>query len=160
MNSPSNFSWRDRLGAAAVYLVPLMEGLSFGSFLFRQFPILQVLFIPLIPVIQLYNAIPFGRLILFFVLFFAVVRNDSLSRFVRFNGMQAVLLTIILSISSLILSLFGSGLQSGAPLLLETLVNTLFLATVAAVGFSLVQCLRGEYPELPGLSDAANSQVF
>lgn len=154
----NEISWRDRIPAAAVYLIPLIEGVMFGAFLFRQFPILQVLFTPLLPLIQLYNAIPFGRLLVFFVLFFAVVRNDSISRFVRFNAMQAVLISIILSISGLILNLFGSGLQS-APLLLETLVNTLFLGVVAATVYSVVQCLRGEYPDLPAISDAAGMQV-
>ena len=70
MNNPSNFSWPDRIGAAAVYLVPLMEGLVFGTYLFNQFPILQVLFVPLIPLIQIYTTIPFAGLIFFFVLFF------------------------------------------------------------------------------------------
>lgn len=155
----NDIAWRDRLPAAAVYLIPLIEGITFGAFLFRQFPILQVLFTPLLPLVQIYNAIPFGRLLVFFVLFFAVVRNDSISRFVRFNAMQAVLISIILSISGLIFSLFGSGLQSGAPLLFETLVNTLFLGVFAASAFGLVQCLRGEYPELPAISDAAGMQV-
>jgi uncharacterized membrane protein len=154
----NEISWRDRIPAAAVYLIPLIEGVMFGAFLFRQFPILQVLFTPLLPLIQLYNAIPFGRLLVFFVLFFAVVRNDSISRFVRFNAMQAVLISIILSISGLILNLFGSGLQS-APLLLETLVNTLFLGVVTATVYSVIQCVRGEYPDLPAISDAAGMQV-
>ncbi|MBO9997613.1 MAG: hypothetical protein J7641_01175 [Cyanobacteria bacterium SID2] len=159
MNDRSDVALPTRLLSAATYLIPLMEGIMFGTFLFKQFPILQVVLVPLIPLIRVYNSIPFGRLLIFFLLFFAVVRNENLDRFIRFNAMQSVLLSIVLSISSLILSLFVSGLQQSSPLLLETLVNTLFLGVIAAVVYSLVQCLRGHYPELPALSDAAKMQV-
>ncbi|WP_017658666.1 Tic20 family protein [Baaleninema simplex] len=159
MNDRSDLALSTRILSAVMYLIPLVEGVVFGTFLFRQFPVLQVVFVPLLPLIQLYNSIPFGRLLVFFILFFTVVRNTNLDRFVRYNAMQALFLSIILSISSLLLSLFASGLQQGAPLLLETLVNTLFLGVVAAVGYSLVQCVRGRYPEIPALSDAVNMQV-
>lgn len=86
-----------------------------------------------------------------------VVRNENISRFIRFNTMQAILLSFILAVCGLILSLldpatFGSLLNS-------TLANVLFLGMLVSVGYSLVQTFRGEYAEIPTISDAVHMQV-
>jgi len=39
----------DRIFASLPYLLPLIDGLAFGRFLFTQFPVLQLLLIPLAP---------------------------------------------------------------------------------------------------------------
>ncbi|AFY80002.1 Tic20 family protein [Oscillatoria acuminata] len=156
MSWNSSTSVPDRIFASLPYLLPLIVGVQFGMFLFREFPVLSLFFVPLQPLLSLYYSIPFAGLIIFFVLLFAVVRNNNISRFIRFNTMQAILLNIILAITGLVVQLLGNAL----PILaVQTLFNMLFLGTVAAVGYSVVQSLLGRYAEIPTLSEAVHMQV-
>lgn len=158
-------SWRgstdvkDRIFAALPYLLPLFYAMPFGIFLFRQFPFLRLIEIPLLPVSIIFGAIPFGfgGLILFFVLFLAVVRNERISHFIRFNTMQAILIDIALFLLSLTLSFLSRGI--GIGILLETFYNVIFLGTLAACIYAIVQSVLGRYAEIPTISEAAYSQV-
>ncbi len=147
----------DRIFAALPYLLPLIEGLIFGQFLFAQFPQLALIFLPLFPLLQLYASIPLAGLIIFFALFFLVVRNENISHFIRFNTMQAILIDILLSITRLIVQLSGPALSSG--FIAETLFNVIFLGVFAACAYSIVQSLLGRYAEIPTLSEAVHMQV-
>ncbi len=154
-NSTST-DWKDKLFAALVYLFPLYYALDFGIFLFRQFPFLQLIAIPLTPLIFV-NSIPFGGLILFFALFAAVVRNPKISHFIRFNTMQAILIDILLILVSLVGNILLGGL--GQSILTETVYNAIFLGTLAVCLYSIIQSATGKYPQLPAISEAASSQV-
>lgn len=147
---------KDRIFACLPYLLPLVEGLAFGKFLFSQFPALQVLFVPLAPVLLLYS-IPFAGVIIFFALFLLVVRNESINHFIRFNTMQAILIDIVLILCSLILPILSP--IPGAGFALQTLNNTIFLGVAIAVVYTVVQSLRGRYAEIPAISDAVYMQV-
>ncbi|MEG4938698.1 Tic20 family protein [Microcoleus sp. F4-D5] len=146
----------DRIFASLPYLLPLIDGLTFGAFLFRQFPVLQLLFIPLAPLMELYR-LPFASLIIFFALYLGVVRNENISHFIRFNAMQAILLDIVLMLCGLVLPIFSKGLQ--VAFIAETLYNMVFLGALAAFVYAVVQSLLGRYAEIPPLSDAVYMQV-
>ncbi|WP_448570161.1 Tic20 family protein [Trichothermofontia sp.] len=148
----------ERIFACLPYLLPLIEGLAFGQYLFREFPVFQIILIPLLPLLRIYSGIPFAGLIIFFALFFLVVRNERIAHFIRFNTMQAILLDIIVILCSLILSVLGPALQSSS-FILETLFNMVFLGLMAAVIYSVAQSLLGRYAEIPTLSDAVHMQV-
>ncbi len=148
---------KDRIFASLPYLLPIISGLPFGEFLFRQFPALGIILIPLQPVLFIYSAIPFAGLVIFFLLFLLVVRNERIIHFIRFNTMQAILLDILLVLCSLLLQILLPAL--GTNLVTETLVNIVFLGTVAACGYSIVQSLLGRYAEIPTLSEAVHAQV-
>ncbi len=156
MNSHGSTTVADRIFASLPYLLPLIVGLQFGIFLFREFPFIQVLFSPLQPLAAIYFGIPFAGLIIFFVLLFAVVRNDNISHFIRFNTMQAILLDILLVVTGLVVNLLGNALPA---LAVQTLFNMLFLGTLAAVIYSVAQSLLGRYAEIPTISDAVHMQV-
>lgn len=147
---------QERIFASLPYLLPLIRGLEFGSFLLRQFPALAIVFVPLQPLILIYTGIPLAGLVIFFALFLLVVRNESISHFIRFNTMQAILLEIVLYLCSLLLGIFRIG---GANFVFETIANTIFLGLLAVVAFSILQSLRGRYAEIPALSDAVHMQV-
>ena len=147
----------DRIFASLPYLLPLIDGLPFGRFLFAQFPVLQLLLIPLAPFVQLYNRLPFASLIIFFALYLGVVRNENISHFIRFNAMQAILLDIVLMLCGLVLPIFSNGLQ--VAFIAETLSNMVFLGVFAAFVYAVVQSLLGRYAEIPPLSDAVYMQV-
>ncbi|MEO1427882.1 MAG: Tic20 family protein [Cyanobacteria bacterium J06632_19] len=148
---------KDRIFASLPYLLPLIEGLAFGSFLLNQFPALQVIFIPILPVIAIYNGIPFAGLIVFFALFMLVVRNEKIAHFIRFNTMQAILLDIVLVLCGLVVRALSP--VPGANFAIETLANTIFIGLIVAVVYSVAQTIMGRYAEIPAISDAVYMQV-
>src|SRR5919199_3703719 len=112
----------DRIFASLPYLLPLIDGLAFGSrYLFPQFPVLQLFFVPLAPLLQIYS-LPFASLIIFFALYLGVVRNENISHFIRFNAMQAIMLDIVLFLCQVLVQyVLLPALQGG--LVLETIFN-------------------------------------
>lgn len=145
----------DRIAAAAAYILPLIYALQFGRFLIGQFPVLQYIYLPLLPFISIIS-FPFAGIIIFFALFLGVVRNERISHFIRFNTMQAILIDIAIILIGFIVSILGGALGG---LLVETLFNTVFLAVLIACGYSIIQSGLGKYAEIPGISEAAYSQV-
>jgi Chloroplast import apparatus Tic20-like len=156
-------SWRgstspqDRAFACLPYLLPLIESLAFAAPFMSQFPVVGILFVPLMPIISLYGAIPFAGLIVFFALYMGVVRNENIAHFIRFNAMQAILIDIILVLCSLLFSVLAPGLGGG--LIVETLYNVVFLGAIAAIVYSIIQSVLGRYAEIPTLSEAVYMQV-
>ncbi|WP_430012863.1 Tic20 family protein [Microcystis ichthyoblabe FBCC-A1114] len=150
---------KDRIFAALVYLLPLYSAFAFGDSIFQQIPFLgAALAIALYPLAFLYSSLgSFGSLIIFFVLFFAVVRNPRISHFIRFNTMQAILIDILVSLLRLVLDFVARGL--GANFVLETLFNVVFLGAFAACVYSIIQSFIGKYADIPTISEAAYSQV-
>jgi uncharacterized membrane protein len=147
----------DRLFACLPYLLPLIAALAFGISLFTEFPALAVLFLPLQPVLTIYGILgPYSELIIFFLLFFLVVRNERIPHFIRFNTMQALLLDIVAYLCGIILRLVA---LPGIAFAAQTLSTTIFLGIVAAVVYSVVQSLMGRYAEIPVISDAVYMQV-
>lgn len=153
----------DRIFACLVYLLPLMDVIALcfnqvgsGSFLS---PIFNAIVIPLLPLLSLYYGFGgFMPLIVFFALYLLVVRNESIAHFIRFNAMQSILFGIVLSLFSILWSyIFAAALRG--TLVEQTLFNTLFLGTIAAVAYSVIQSAIGRYAEIPTISDAAYTQV-
>jgi hypothetical protein len=157
---------QERLLGCLPYLLPLMEvsllGMSFavrsGIGLFAQFPPLQLLLIPLSPLIRIYTGFPFAGLIIFILLLTLVVRNTNISHFIRFNTMQAILLDILLILGQIILTMLLVP-TLGTGLVVDTLLNVVLLGILAAVLYSVVQTLRGQYAEIPTISEAVYMQV-
>ena len=157
--------FKDRFFAALVYALPLVYVLPFGDFLIsqtQQIPILGIIigiiYLPLQPLISIYYSFPFAGIIIFFALFFAVVRNERISHFIRFNTMQAILIDILLVLCRWVMLIFERGL-GGNNLLIVTLYNVIFLGTLAACLYSIIQSATGRYAEIPTISEAAYSQV-
>ncbi|MGF1479372.1 MAG: Tic20 family protein [Cyanophyceae cyanobacterium] len=147
---------KDRIFGALVYALPLIYVLPFGQFLLRQFPALGIIYVPLAPLITIYQ-FPFAGIIIFFVLFLAVVRNERISYFIRFNTMQAILIDILLVLCDFLLQILGRGL--GVNLLTETLYNVVFLGTLVTCFYSIIQSALGRFAEIPTISEAVYSQV-
>ena len=148
---------KDRIFASLTYLLPLLDVYPFGTFLLRQVPLLGLIYIPLQPLLAFYYGIQFASLIIFFVLYLAVVRNERINHFIRFNAMQAILISIILTLIGLAFQILGPVL--GRNLLTETLFNIIFLGTLAASIYSIIQSAIGRYAEIPGISEASYLQV-
>jgi uncharacterized membrane protein len=147
-----------RLLAAAAYLLPWSDAIPFGRALFGLFPALQWLSVPALPIAVLEQAVPFGGLVLFLVLYLAVVRNAQVPYGIRFNVLQAILIDIVLVLVSLVFQLLISPLVSGFAY--RTLSNTVFLAALVLVAFGVIQNLRGKDADLPTLSEAVRMQLY
>jgi hypothetical protein len=153
----------DRIFACLAYLLPLLDLIVLvapylgGSFLS---PVVVILAIPLAPLLSIYYGFNgLAGLIIFFALYLLVVRNESIPHFIRFNTMQAILFGIVLSLVNIVWRYALGPILSGNDLLTQTLFNTVFLGTIAAVGYSIVQSALGRYAEIPTISDAVYMQV-
>ena len=148
---------KDKILGALVYILPLIDALPVSIFVFQQFPQLQFIYLPLVPLIEIYYGFPFAGFIIFLILFLAVVRNPKISHFIRFNTMQAILIGIFIILCQLLLGIVLRGL--GVGLLTETLYNVVFLGTLAASFYGIIQSALGRYAEIPTISEAAYTQV-
>ncbi|MCP9775532.1 Tic20 family protein [Cyanobium sp. WAJ14-Wanaka] len=145
-----------RLLAAAAYLLPWSDALPFGQGLFGVFPLLQWLQLPALPVVMVQQLVPFGSLVLFLVLYLAVVRNSKVPYFLRFNVLQAILVDIVLVLINLAFGVLRLGNGSFAG---RTLGNTVFLAILVLVAFAVVESLRGKEADIPSISEAVRLQL-
>ncbi len=148
--------WQKLLGML-IYLLPWSDAIPFGRSLFIDFPLLQWLAIPALPIMFFERAIPFGNLLLFFVLFLGVARNSKISYFIRFNTMQAILFDIALVLLNYCFQVILQPLGGG--LIVKTLASTVFLGILAIIIFAFAECLQGKEPDLPGISPAVRMQL-
>ena len=148
--------WQRLLGIL-LYLIPWSDSIPFGSFLFIEFPFLKWLAIPAIPIAIIEQAIPFGGFLLFLILFLAVIRNPKVPYFIRFNALQALLLDIgvvlLRSAFQIIIQPIGNGL------IIRTFSSTILVTMLAIAIFAIVECLKGNEPDIPGVSTAVRMQL-
>ncbi len=157
-------SWRgsttiqDRIFSSLPYLLPLTSSIGFSSAVLQEVPTLGTVLAPLLlPVLWIYQTLPFASLIIFFGLFLLVVRNEKVPHMIRFNTMQALLVDILMVVVGLVLPILGR--VDSSNLVVIALSSTVFIGVLAIVIFSVVQSLRGLYAEIPTLSEAAYMQV-
>ena len=150
-----------RVVAPLVYLLPWSDAIPFGGPLFQQYPWMQWFTLPVLPLALLERSVPFGLggLLLFFVLFLAVVRNPNVPYFLRFNTLQALLTDIVIMVLGFAFGILLRPIASGS-LLVSTLSSTIVLAVLAILLFALVECWRGREPDLPGISQAVRMQLY
>ncbi|MGD1867569.1 MAG: Tic20 family protein [Phormidesmis sp.] len=154
----------DRAFAALTYVMPLTTALTAYETAFRRFLLEQapevanafsLLLLPLAPLIAIERSQILG-LAVFILLFALVVRNTSISRFIRYNVLQAILVSFVLSVCVQIIIFLNPFL----PLLIvDTLLNVLFLGGFAIVVYGVAQSVMGRYAEIPTVSDAINTQL-
>ncbi len=151
-------TFNDRLFAALPYLLVLYNGLPFSESLLKLFPQLTWLLAPLLlPLVEIYRFIPFAGLIIFFGLFLLVVRNEKIKHFIRFNTMQALLLTIVLFLAQMILSFVANVVL--LALVFKVCAMVIFMGVLVGVAYAIVQSFRGEYADLPTISEAVYTQI-
>jgi Chloroplast import apparatus Tic20-like len=157
-------SWRgattiqDRIFSSLPYLLPLTSSIGFSSAVLQEVPTLGTVLAPLLlPMLWIYQTLPFASLIIFFGLFLLVVRNEKVPHMIRFNTMQALLVDILMVVVGLVLPILGR--VDSSNLVVIALSSTVFIGVLAIVIFSVVQSLRGLYAEIPTLSEAAYMQV-
>lgn len=145
----------DRAAASLVYLLPALDGFGYGTYVYQNIPPLGAVAYQLLPIVNGFESLPFGGLVLFIGLSF-FTRNQGLSRFVRFNIQQALLLDIALIIPDLftpVTKIFPYELQAMGT-------NFVFYAWLGVAAYSVVQNLQGRTPDqVPILSEAASQGI-
>jgi Chloroplast import apparatus Tic20-like len=144
----------DRLFGSLIYLLPISEVYGFGSLVFAQFPILEQLYQPLLPLMRIRDIIPYGGFILFLVLYLAVVKNPKVSRFIQFNTLQAILIGIAISLCGILINYILLPIFVPA-VVTQVLSTVVFVAAIAIAGYAIVMSALGKYTDVPKLSEAA-----
>lgn len=160
MNHNDNKDVGDRVIATLPYLLPLLDGIPYGKFIFFQYPFVARALSPLAPLAMVYNSVPLLPFIIFLGVYAGIVNNYNLSRFVRYNAMQAVLLDILLIVPQIILT--GIFKQPTDELGMQAYMgafNTIFLFVTISVAYGMGSCLVGQTARIPLVSDAADTQV-
>mmetsp|Transcript_21281 Transcript_21281/g.31958 ORF Transcript_21281/g.31958 Transcript_21281/m.31958 type:complete len:237 (+) Transcript_21281:143-853(+) len=146
----------DKLKACVPYMLPLLDGDIFGKYIYQRVPPLGLLDdLLLAPLVSIFQSFPFLGLILFLLLSLGTRNVDGMSRAVRFNAQQAVLIDIALIFPTLI----GEGLDGvGVPRMYEEIGNNLvYYFLMTSIVYSVVMNLRGRKPNgIPYISDAAD----
>ncbi len=140
-----------------LYMLPWSDALPFGWNLFGEFPILKWLAAPTLPILILEKTIPFGGLLLFLGLFLGVVRNTNIPYFIRFNGLQAILINILIILINYIFQIFSRPLEPN--LIIRTFSSTIFISFLTLVIYAVIECLRGNEPDLPAITNAVKMQI-
>ncbi|XP_073127928.1 protein TIC 20-II, chloroplastic [Henckelia pumila] len=149
----------DRLISAASYFLPFFNGLQYGRFLFSKYPFLAAPMEPLIPLLSLYHSVPYASFVTFFGLYLGVVRNPNLSRYARFNALQALVLDVMLAVPVLLQRIFSPG-RSGIALKVTAWAHSgLFVFVTCCFVYGLVYSIIGKTPYLPFVAEAAGRQL-
>jgi hypothetical protein len=152
-------SGKDRFWAALSYLYPLVSSAPVALSALTLIPQLLPVLAPLLIAGALIEQAPFLSFMIFLALFLLVVRNPRIHYFVRFNTMQAMLVGIVVSLYLVCQGLFTVVPGMNFGLVFQILNSVVFLGAFAIVCYGVVQCLRGIYPEVHTISDAAKSQL-
>eukprot|EP00242_Pyramimonas_sp_CCMP2087_P003439 CAMPEP_0198229388 /NCGR_PEP_ID=MMETSP1445-20131203/114097_1 /TAXON_ID=36898 /ORGANISM="Pyramimonas sp., Strain CCMP2087" /LENGTH=284 /DNA_ID=CAMNT_0043909845 /DNA_START=106 /DNA_END=960 /DNA_ORIENTATION=+ len=157
---PIDFS--EKIIASLCYFLPLMDGLKYSKFLLIQYPQFGLLLLPIAPVAQFYYSLGFLNIAVFFGLYFGVGQNKQLSKFLRYNAMQAIVLDVLLILPDVVGTLFNgiNGPPTGGPgLELKILFeNTVFIFVYLCVAYGSFSALGGKSAKLPLVGEAAEMQ--
>mmetsp|Transcript_5309 Transcript_5309/g.15067 ORF Transcript_5309/g.15067 Transcript_5309/m.15067 type:complete len:219 (+) Transcript_5309:147-803(+) len=145
---------QDRIKSCIPYLLPLIDGDHFAKYINLRFPPLGLVdSVTISPLANLVDSVPFLSLILFLVLSLGT-RALNLSRPIKFNAQQAVLIDVALIFPELIGGAF-EGQRQFVPLM-EPCSNFIFYCYMGACLYSISSNLRGKTPDgIPVISNAA-----
>ncbi len=149
--------WQRGLGIL-IYMLPWSDAIPFGRHLFLEFPWLQWISLPALPIFFLERGIPFGSLLIFFLLFLGVTRNPKIPYFLRFNTLQALLLDIGLIVISYAFQILLGPFS--ADLIPRALSSTVLVGVLTIIVFTTIECFQGKEPDLPGISQAVRIQLY
>lgn len=146
-----------RVAAALTYLIPWIDALSLGKEVYHMFPTTVLLYFLPGPAVGIYYCSQFAPLVIFFLLFLAVVKNNKIPHFVRFNCMQSVMIDIIVMLFTIVRSYFPSELRWTS--ILTTFDNFAWMACMMPILYCVYYSLRGKYADVPFVSESVYMQV-
>jgi hypothetical protein len=148
----------DKIKACIPYVLPLIDGDHFGTYIYQRIPALGLVDDVLLqPLVNFAHAIPFSSVLLYLALVLGT-RNERFSRGVKFNAQQAALIDVALVIPEVI-----AGSMEGSDIpryIMEPCSNFTYYAYMSMIVYCLVSNLRGRKPnEIPFISETAERAV-
>jgi hypothetical protein len=146
-----------RVKACIPYILPLLDGDQFGSYMYERIPILGMMDDILLGFsVQTFQNVPFLGIGLFLLLSLGTMRNTELPRVLRFNAQQAILIDVALIIPQL----FGEALagEDIPRYLMEPATNLVYYSYMSMILYSITSNLRGKKPDsIPFISIGAET---
>jgi uncharacterized membrane protein len=152
MSGQSDVATADRIFGALPYLIPIIEVFRYGYKIFDILPFFAVIYSFISPLATIYTNTSFGAFAIFLLLYFLVIRNPSVSRFVRFNVLQSLMVSILLSLCGIAITYLLAPIP-GLDQVIGVFAKVIFLGTWALVTYAVVSTAMGKYPEVPQLSE-------
>eukprot|EP01026_Neomeris_dumetosa_P032326 TRINITY_DN25636_c0_g1_i4.p1 TRINITY_DN25636_c0_g1~~TRINITY_DN25636_c0_g1_i4.p1 ORF type:complete len:261 (-),score=14.72 TRINITY_DN25636_c0_g1_i4:237-929(-) len=152
---PPTILWRCM--AALMYLIPWIDTIALGRDIYHSFPFAIYLYYVPGPFVGMYFSTQFAPLIVFFLVFLAIVRNTKLHHFVRFNAMQSIMIDIVVMLFNIVRLYFPSELRWSS--FLTTFDNFSWMSCMSTILYCIIFCLMGRYADIPYVSDAVYIQV-
>ncbi|GAX82321.1 hypothetical protein CEUSTIGMA_g9750.t1 [Chlamydomonas eustigma] len=149
----------DRILGAVTYILPFLNAFVYARFLYLTVPVVRAALKPIMPAITTYNSVPLGSLIAFFALYLGVVNNKNMSRFVRFNAMQALLLDIMLILPRLMESVISPPSSGWGVDVYVHSQSCIWVFIAIWVIYGISNCILGQYGRIPFIADAADQQI-
>jgi hypothetical protein len=150
----------DRIKSCIPYLLPLIDGDSFGKYIYERIPPLGTLdYVLLRPLVECIQAVPFLGILLF-ITFALGPRLTGQSREVRFNAQQAVLIDVALIFPTLIGEAVRSADANLPRTIMEPSSNFVWYAYVSMVIYCIASNLNGKKPDqIPFISNYAEIAI-
>lgn len=150
----------DRIKSCIPYALPLIDGDSFGRYIYERIPPLGDLdYVLLRPIVDACNAAPI-LIIVLFMMFALGPRLTGQSREVRFNAQQAILIDIALLVPNLIGEAVAEADAHLPRAIMEPATNFVWYALATAVVYCVTSNLRGKVPnQIPFLSGVAELAI-
>ena len=148
----------DKLLSVLPYLLPLLDGLQYASFLVLKNPdnalatVAGVLY-------AIYRSIPLGGFLAFFALS-TLSRNPNVNRLIRFNMQQAIFLDIALIFPGLLAGFVALTGVSIPPEIAELGSDAVLGSILLTIAYAAGSSLLGKTPEnIPFISQAVQDRV-
>lgn len=150
----------DRIKSCIPYVLPLIDGDSFGKYVYERFPPLGTLdYVLLRPLVEAVQAAPFLSILLF-VAFALGPQFTNQSREVRFNAQQAVLIDVALIFPQLIGEAVAEADANLPRTVMEPCSNFVWIGYASMVVYCVASNLRGKKPDqIPFISGAADYAI-
>merc|ERR1711904_149164 len=130
----------ERIVAASIYIIPALDATACTLSFFKWWTSLSWAWFLLEPISMFYSSSSFTPLIIFFVVFLAVVRYKKFHHLVRFHAMQAVMIDIVIMLAIIIRMYLPPEFRwSIYMILIDRLLGALILMTIThCVGHALL----------------------
>jgi uncharacterized membrane protein len=157
MSGQSNVATADRIFGALPYLILIIEVSRYLPSISGWLPFFGNIYVFLLPLIQIYYGVSYGSLAIFLLLYFLVLRNHSISHFIRFNVLQSIMVSVLLTICGLLIYLVSQVPTTSSLILIFQKV--IFLGTWAIALFGIVSSALGQYADVPQISENVHVMV-
>eukprot|EP00210_Caulerpa_lentillifera_P005587 g5344.t1 len=152
---PPNAFWRAM--SAFMYLVPWIDAVAMGREVYHKFPVTIYLYFASSPFFRVYYLNNFAPLVIFFLMFLAIVKNKKLSHFVRFNCMQAIMLDIGVMLFTILHTYFPAEIRWSWLLTCFDMLS--WVCCMSTILYCVFFTLKGSYADIPYVSEAVYIQV-